>query len=48
MMPPKNYTPPPQEKNKKKLNVKLGELNMPEIPNKDQKKSQSSDKLKKS
>jgi len=48
MMPQKNYTLPPLVKNKKKLNVKLGELNMPEILNTDQTKSKSSDKLKKS
>jgi len=48
MMPPKNYTLPPPEKTKKKLNVKLGELNMPEILNTEPTKSRSSDKLKKS
>jgi len=47
-MPPKNYTLLPLEKNKKKLNVKLGELNMLEILNTDLMKSPSSDKLKKS
>jgi len=48
MMPPKNYTLPPQVKIKKKLNVKLGELNMLEILNTELTKSLSSDKLKKS
>jgi len=47
-MPLKNYTLQLQEKNKKKLNVKLGELNMLEILNTDLTKSLLSDKLKKS
>ena len=43
-----NSNPPQQEKPKRKLNVKHGELNMPETLNKEQLKSPSSDKLRKS
>jgi len=46
--PLKNSTPPHQEKNKKKLNVIHGELNMLKTLNTDKPKSQSSDKLKRS
>jgi len=47
-MPPTNYTLLPLVKNKKKKNVMLGELNIKKTLNTDNKKSQSSDKLKKS
>ena len=46
--PQTSLTQPHQEKNKRKLNVNHGELNTAKIANTDNKKSQSSDKLKKS
>ena len=43
-----NSNPPQQEKPKRKLNVTHGELSMPETLNKEQLKSPSLDKLRKS
>ena len=47
-MPQTSLTQPHQEKTKRKLNANHGELNTVKIANTDNKKSQSSDKLKKS
>jgi hypothetical protein len=44
----RNYMLPPLVKSKRKLNVKHGELNMPEILSTEPTKSRSSDKLRKS
>jgi hypothetical protein len=48
MMQEENSTQPPEEKSPKKLNVKHGELNMLETPNKEPPKLVSSDKSNKS
>ena len=48
MMQEENSTQPPEEKLPRKLNAKHGELNMPEILNKEPPKLVSSDKSNKS
>ena len=48
MMLEENSTQPPEERLPRKLNVKHGELNMLETPNKEPSKSVSSDKSNKS